>query len=110
MPQEEIDAIILAFLEEYKAWAEADAPEDGIFDNSHGLCNNLSIYLRHQVGDEGKRDSVKKYFKPLLGGKTYPFSSQDQYEYDTDNYSHHRNQARMEWVNDHIERLEKLDN
>lgn len=110
MPISQVETIILNFLKAYSAWAEEDVPEDGIFDNSHGLCNNLSIYLRHQVGNEMERDSVKKYFKSLLGGKTYPFSSQDQYEYDTDNYSHHRNQARMEWVNDHIGRLEKLGN
>lgn len=107
MTQEQIDAVILDFLKAYKAWADEDVPEDGMFDPVCGLCNNLNIYLRQQVGNVKERDSIKKYFKSMLGGKKYPFTSEEQYEDDTDSYSHHRNPDRMAWVADQIERMEK---
>lgn len=107
MTQEQIDAIILDFLKAYKAWADEDAPEDGEFESYCGLCSNLEAYIYHQGISGNDRIDVKDVMCLRLGGKIYPFSNAREYTDDTNDGTHHRNPARMAWVNEQIERMEK---
>lgn len=107
MTQEQIDAIILDFLKAYKAWADEDAPEGGAFDPSCGLCTNLGKTCILKVSGRDDRVAVKEHFESLLGDKMYPFTPIDQYEDDSIDGVHHRNPARMAWVNEQIERMER---
>ncbi len=107
MTQEQIDAVILDFLKAYKAWADKDAPEGSCFDMSHGLCPNLDCYLDDIGAAIGERNNAKVALRQALGGKCYPFSTVKVYWDDAEDGTHHRNPARMAWVNEQIERMEK---
>lgn len=107
MTQEQIDAVILYFLKAYKAWADEDAPGGGAFYAGFGLCANLSLYIDRKAIIITDPIILRDAFKARLGGYEYPFSSPAEYEEEFHMRSHHRNHARMAWVNEQIERMEK---
>lgn len=69
--------------------------------------NYIIPYFFHQGINGNDRLDVRDALSTRLGGKIYPFSRVREYEDETDKRSHHRNPARMAWVNEQIERMEK---
>lgn len=110
MTQEQIDAIILDFLKAYKAWADEDAPEGSCFDRVCGLCSNLEYYVMGlpYTLELTSFEAVQHFSKILPSSSIIPFETRSRtYIDDARNNSHHRNPARMAWVNEQIERMEK---
>lgn len=108
MIQEQIDAIILDFLKAYKAWADEDAPEGGGFERGCGLCTNLDGYAERRGYDRYTVRSTVHHLTTILPSPITPFNAPSRtYTDDTNDMAHHRNPARMAWVNEQIERMEK---
>ena len=108
MTQEQIDAIILDFLKAYKAWADEDAPEGGGFERGCGLCTNLDGYAERRGYDRYTVRSTVHHLTTILPSPITPFNAPGRtYTDDTNDMAHHRNPARMAWVNEQIERMEK---
>lgn len=101
--------LLLPFLTEWLAWAEADAPEHPLFWPWVGLCGNCDSW------DEGEHyhdhDSFYPTTKALeralarFDSPSYPFGGYEAYNADRYVSGHHRNPQRLRWVRRKIARL-----
>ena len=102
---------ILNFLKAYKAWAEAGAPKHEYFLVEHGLCSNLSKYIRvHRITDEDAvweiTDTLTTMFRMDGLSSLIPFNRLDKGQPAYSKEVHHENPWRIQWVNNTINKLE----
>lgn len=100
------------FLAAYLAWVDEGAPRRDcipLFSRGYGLCYNAKLYVPdddHTVWYEAAqalRDEMAALFKRDGLDKDYPFCTEVQY--DTMSYSntHHKCEARIEWIRKQLE-------
>lgn len=101
---------ILSFLQDYLEWAEADAPASKVFEPTCGMCGNLGNYLGECTAlDLDGRCDVRGEFSHILatesGCSDYPFG-ESVYGSESVRRTHHRNHERLEWVRNHLAKLD----
>lgn len=103
--------IILNFLKAYKAWVEEGAPKHETFYKKHGLCTNLSSYVRSiYTGDEDAAwlitDELSTMFRMDGLSALIPFNHPERGQPAYSKEVHHENPWRMQWVAKTINKLE----
>lgn len=103
--------IILNFLKAYKAWVEAGAPKHQCFNREHGLCTNLSNYVRNTHTDDEDTvwfitDELTTMFRMDGLSSLIPFNHTGKGQPAYSKEVHHENPWRIKWVNDTITKLE----
>lgn len=103
--------IILNFLKTYKAWVEEGAPKHKYFNKEHGLCSNLSSYVRSIYTDDEDTawyitDELSTMFRADGLSSLIPFNHVEKGQPAYSKEVHHENPWRMKWVADTIIKLE----
>lgn len=103
--------IILTFLKAYKAWAEVGAPKHQCFNREHGLCTNLSNYVRNTHTDDEDTvwfitDELTTMFRMDGLSSLIPFNHVERGQPAYSKEVHHENPWRIQWVNNTINKLE----
>lgn len=107
--------IILNFLKAYKTWVDAGAPKHEYFLIEHGLCSNLSKFIRfHHTTDEDVvweiTDTLTTLFRMDGLSSLIPFNRPDKGQPIYSKEVHHENPWRMKWVANTIIKLEGKQN
>ena len=96
------------FYKEYVEWVmymRHDDVESHPFSPRYGLCTNLTVWcygsdkywLRAELTDQLADSGLCRY---------YPFGGEDVYNEETDKYTCHENNARLEWCQNRIDDYE----
>lgn len=103
--------LLLPFLTEWLAWAEADAPRHPAFDAGYGLCSNADYWDTEAFDPEKEEYCAYPTTKALrralslFNDPAYPFNTAEGYYRASDKLAHHTNAKRLNWVRRKIARL-----
>lgn len=108
--------MLVPFLRDYLAWAEADAPTHPVFNDDFGLCMNHTLYCEQLHNAHGAKDFyhwLPRQFPPMacsIAGEdpilnSYPFEyDENAVPYpDVSPSNKHKNPRRIAWIKAYLE-------
>ena len=95
MPSPDMSPELRAFLTEWLAWAEADAPEHEVFSGHTGLCNNVCWWTEENL--QSTSFWLLRELEERLGDPSFPFG-RAEYTRARRAGLQHRDPNRLAWV------------
>lgn len=95
----EKEKMVLAFLREWLAWAEAGGHDYSNFSRGDALCDAFLWWTGSMME---LPDDLFSEFQDVA----YPFGGKDVYNHELDNDTMHLNPLRLAWVRETIAKLE----